>query len=316
MSLRRRLLGSYLVLAVAVLLVLEVPLGVLAARRERDGLRAQASQGATSLAVLAGEEFERSRGGDLSRLARRYEQQTDAEVLIVNNRGAPVISLTPSEREGTSDLAAETASALRGHTSLTSRSDEGKPVETAAVPVSDPNGSTRGAVVVSIPAHAAEHRIHLVFTGLVALAGAVMAAVVTLAWFLSRSIARPLVQLEAASRSLGEGDLATRVKETGPPELRAQARTFNRMADRLSELVDSQRRFVADASHQLRSPLTALRLRLENVDLENEASARHNLEQAGDEVVRLSRLVDGLLALARNEGSRPHRKPVHVSQIV
>ncbi len=316
MSLRRRLLGSYLLLAVAVLVVLEVPLGVLAARRERDGLRAQASQDATSLAVLAGEELEQASGADLTRLARRYEQQTRAEVLIVDRRGAPLISLTPAEREGTADLVTETASALHGRASSTSRTDEGKPVETAAVPVSDPGGSTAGAVVVSVPAGGAEHRIHLLVVGLVALATAVMAAVVVLAWLLSRSIARPLVTLEVASHRLGEGDLGTRVTETGPPELRSQARTFNRMADRLGELVDSQRRFVADASHQLRSPLTALRLRLENVDVNNRASARRNLEQAGEEVARLSRLVDGLLALARNEGSRPTRQIVDVDVIV
>ncbi len=52
----------------------------------------------------------------------------------------------------------------------------------------------------------------------------------------------------------------------GPPEVVALATTFNEMADRLDELVTSQRRFVADASHQLRTPLTALRLRLENLD--------------------------------------------------
>ena len=303
-------------LAVLVLLVLEVPLGFLAARRERDSLRAQATQNATSLAVLAGEELERSGARDLDRLARRYEQETRAEVLIVNRRGAPLIALTPSEREGTSDLAAETASALAGRKSVSSRTDERKPVETAAVPVVSPDGSTLGAVVVSVPAGAALHRVRLVVTGLAVLAAGVMASVVALAWTLSRSVARPLVSLELASRRLGEGDLETQVTETGPPELRSQARAFNRMADRLNELVDGQRRFVADASHQLRSPLTALRLRLENVDLDDRANAQRHLDQAGEEVARLSRVIDGLLTLARSEGSRPPRQRVEVDRVI
>ena len=65
----------------------------------------------------------------------------------------------------------------------------------------------------------------------------------------------------------------------------------------------SQEEFVADASHQLRTPLTALRLRLDNLDGDVNDSARPDLERALEEVERLSRLVDGLLALARAEVS-------------
>ena len=56
--------------------------------------------------------------------------------------------------------------------------------------------------------------------------------------------------------------------DSGPPQVRSLARQFNHMASRLAELVDAQSRFVADASHQLRSPLTALRLRLENLQVD------------------------------------------------
>ncbi|MDQ6697272.1 MAG: HAMP domain-containing histidine kinase [Actinomycetota bacterium] len=313
---RRRLLVSYLALAVVVLVVLEIPLGLLVTRRERDNLRTQASQDASSLAALAGEVLERSSGSDLDRLARRYEQQTHAEVLIVDRRGGPLIVLTPSEREGSADLATETASALKGRVSVTSRTDEGRPVESAARPIADPGGQRRGAVVVSIPSGAAHQRVRVVVDALAVLAAVVLAVAGIVAWLLSRSIAEPLARLEWATRHLGEGDLGTRVAEQGPPELRSLARGFNRMADRLDELVDSQRRFVADASHQLRSPLTALRLRLENVGANSDAKARRNLEQADEEVARLSHLVDGLLALARSEGSRPIRLPLDVDLII
>jgi len=89
------------------------------------------------------------------------------------------------------------------------------------------------------------------------------------------------------------------------------AATFNEMADRLDQLVAAQRRFVADASHQLRTPLTALRLRLENLD-----PATPTRDAALDETNRLSRIVDGLLALARAEGDQAERKPVDVGAVL
>ncbi len=92
----------------------------------------------------------------------------------------------------------------------------------------------------------------------------------------------------------------------------ALADTFNEMADRLDELVTSQRRFVADASHQLRTPLTALRLRLETLGPDSAATR----DAALDEVARLTRLVDGLLSLARAEGARPVREPVSVTAVL
>jgi signal transduction histidine kinase len=88
------------------------------------------------------------------------------------------------------------------------------------------------------------------------------------------------------------------------------AGTFNDMAARLEELVDAQARFVADASHQLRSPLTALRLRLENLPEGPDAEA------AVREVQRLARIVDGLLTLSRAEGNRPERRAMDAIAVI
>ena len=88
------------------------------------------------------------------------------------------------------------------------------------------------------------------------------------------------------------------------------------MADRLDELVTSQRRFVADASHQLRTPLTALRLRLENLDADDPSAVATTRDAALLETSRLTRLVDGLLALARAEGRRPERQDVDLAAVV
>src|SRR5690606_25599371 len=85
------------------------------------------------------------------------------------------------------------------------------------------------------------------------------------------------------------------------------------MAARLEQVVGSQEAFVADASHQLRTPLTALRLRIENAASDVEGAARHELLAALEETGRLSRLVDGLLALARADRVSPLQSATPVS---
>ncbi len=87
----------------------------------------------------------------------------------------------------------------------------------------------------------------------------------------------------------------------GPAELTVLAESFNATAARLEQLVGAQRAFVADASHQLRTPLAAMRLRLENLEADVHGAAAEDLEGALTEVSRLSRLVDGLLVLVRAE---------------
>jgi signal transduction histidine kinase len=87
------------------------------------------------------------------------------------------------------------------------------------------------------------------------------------------------------------------------------------MAERVHQLVETQRRFVADASHQLRTPLTALRLRLENLAASAGPPDVAELEAAEAETQRLARLVDGLLALSRAQDQRGSREPVDVMAV-
>ena len=80
------------------------------------------------------------------------------------------------------------------------------------------------------------------------------------------------------------------------------------MASEIARLLDAQQQFVADASHQLRTPLTALRLRLENLDARVAAADRPAVEAIIADLTRLSRLVDGLLMLARDDGGGPRHR--------
>jgi signal transduction histidine kinase len=144
---------------------------------------------------------------------------------------------------------------------------------------------------------------------LAAIAGIVLAGVSLLGLWVARGVARPLRKLEQAAVEFGSGRLDVRAPEEGPEDVRRLAREFNETAAKLERLLESQQAFVADASHELRTPMTALRLRLENMDAEEAAPALAEVE-------RLSRLVESLLALARADAADVRSEPVDVDAVL
>lgn len=115
---------------------------------------------------------------------------------------------------------------------------------------------------------------------------------------LGRSMVRPVVDLAAATEQLGEGDLSVSVEPDGPTELQAVGHAFNRLVQRTRGLLTAERESVADLSHRLRTPLTALRL-----DVEAGASTDELMES----VDRVERAVDSIISEAR----RPDRTAEH-----
>jgi signal transduction histidine kinase len=137
-----------------------------------------------------------------------------------------------------------------------------------------------------------------------------------LAFGLARWVSRPLKGLDAAAGKLADGNLEIRAKvESGPKELRRLGTTFNTMAGRLEALVHGNRAVIADVSHQLRTPLAALRLRLDLLAADTDPETGHELAGALDELARLSRLVDGLLTVARAENVVPVPAAVNVAEV-
>jgi signal transduction histidine kinase len=313
----RRLLLSYLALAVAILVVLEVPLAVLGARLERDVATSQGQKIATGLAIAAGEDFENQRQAGLATLALHYRQATGAEVTIVDSSGQRIVSSDADHDDDVLGAAIPLIrTALGGGLSSAVISDEGEPHVIAAAPIGAA-GSRTGAVLLSISAQTTTNRVHLLWVALAGFALVVLVAAFVVGRWMTSVLSRPLERLGRAVSAFGENNLEARADvHDGPAEVQTLAQQFNQMANRLTEAVRAQGRFVADASHQLRSPLTALRLRIENLEAGVPAADGEAVAAIGDEVQRLSRLVDGLITLGHADAVSPERSTVDVDQII
>ncbi|MET7616658.1 HAMP domain-containing sensor histidine kinase [Streptomyces sp. NPDC005408] len=130
---------------------------------------------------------------------------------------------------------------------------------------------------------------------------AAMLLAVGAAFRLTGWVLRPVRVLDAATHDIATGQLNSRVVASGgPPELRRLVRSFNEMADNVEEVLEQQRAFVADASHQLRNPLAALLLRIELLALEL-PEGNEEIASVRTEGKRLAQVLDDLLDLALAE---------------
>ncbi len=307
----KRLLFSYLGLALLVLLVLEVPLGIVNSRNERRDLTTKVERDVSFFASFAEEALESGNEATAATVAARdYSRRTGGRVVVVDGRGISVIDSDPPS-SGPRNFATrpEIATALRGNVATGTRHSNtlDQNLLYVAAPVSS-GAKVIGAVRITYPTSAVDSRVHRYWLMLLAVGGTVLAATALVGFRFARWVSSPLERLKRAAAEAGGGDLGARADETaGPPEVRSLARAFNAMIAEIEQLVRSQEEFVGDASHQLRTPLTALRLRLEVLADGIQESGRADLESALGEVERLSGLVDGLLALARAEISPPEQ---------
>ncbi|MEU3786319.1 HAMP domain-containing sensor histidine kinase [Streptomyces sp900129855] len=308
----RRLLLSYLVLALLVLAGLEIPLGYVYARGETARASQNVERDAAMLAEVTEEDIEKGQLDELPGVVGEHAARTGGRVVVTDKQGIVLADSDPAGRTGIS-LAGQPdiARALTNRSTVTTATDSaGADVLSATMPGS--SGTTvRGALRLTYPMDQVTARVHRIW-GALALAGAcVLAAVALVAFSMARWITRPLRTLEAATTQLADGHLAHPPDATtGPPELRSLAASFTRTATRLQQLLKGQQAFASEASHQLKTPLTALRLRLENFEPYLDPRAHGSLEEAVGEVERLGRMVQGLLALARLENTATTPEPV------
>jgi signal transduction histidine kinase len=297
----RRFVLAFLALTVFVLLILVVPLGISTSNRERDRLTLDLERDARVIGSFAEDTLEGIAEEDLQAVADDYAEKTGARAVIVNARGRVLGDSDPVEGAGNYRDRPEIADALGGEVAAGTRRSDTLDTDLlyVAVPVAS-GGEVHGAVRLTYPTTEVDERVKRVWLTLGGVATVSLLAAGVIAVALARSVTRPLRELQAAATALGAGDLSAHAPDDqGPPEVRALARAFNDTSRRLEELIGAQDAFVADASHQLRTPLTALRLRLENLEADAEPPTATELAAALEESDRMSRLVDGLLALAR-----------------
>ena len=315
----RRLVVTYFTITAFALASLAIPLGVTFAHREKDRLIFAIERDADAMATTVQSAVAQGKTPPKTAI-QTYASRTGGHVIVVDNRGVALLDTEypngPARDYSTRPeimqaLAGERVDGTRRSSTLNTS------LIYAAVPVSGGGDvGIQGAVRITYPSATLEARVRHTWGQLALLCLLVLCVVMAVGWALARGVTRPVRRLEDAANRVARGELATRVPEQrGPPEIQHLELAFNRMASEIARLVEAQQQFVADASHQLRTPLTALRLRLENLDTRVDAGDRPTVEALIADVTRLSRLVDGLLVLARDEAAALPRTTIDIAAV-
>jgi signal transduction histidine kinase len=182
-----------------------------------------------------------------------------------------------------------------------------------AVPVTD--GGRVAAVVRAASDHSAvTARIGWTWAAMLGLGALAVGATWLVARRQARRLAGPLEALSRTAQQLGAGDFTVRTEGTGIPEIDSAGNSLNSTAARLGDLVSRERAFSAAASHQLRTPLTGLRLGLETAVDARDADLRAAAVTAIEAADRLERTIDDLLSLTREPGREG--PPLDVADVV
>ncbi|MEO1064194.1 MAG: HAMP domain-containing sensor histidine kinase [Actinomycetota bacterium] len=297
----RRILAGYLIVTLVALLVLELPLAVIAAERERNEFADNTEEAAVAIANNYAQNFGDEFAIRITRnVARSEAARSQGRVVLLDAEQLVVIDTSPSL-----DLAEvielDVERAIEGVTATRVLDTPDGEQRFVTVPATN-SGEVVGVVLLGAPTGPTESRIQRIWLALFGLGLLVLAISAVVGWGIARSVARPIRRLQDATGRLADGDLDVKVDiGAAPADLREFAEVLQETTDRLRITLERQRSFLADASHQLRTPLTALRLRLENVEPAVAAEARDDLDAAIDETQRMTELVGQLLRLARAE---------------
>jgi|tagenome__1003787_1003787.scaffolds.fasta_scaffold20946773_3 signal transduction histidine kinase len=327
MSFRTRLVLAAAYLLGTVVLALEIPLALNVQRRATSELEASVLGNAALLAAQSADLVAAAGRRPAASTPAHRRLRTLLGDATVSDEGRVIVTdgrgrlLADSEGVGiagepyATDERPELTTAIVGGEVDTRRrhSDTlGDDLLLVTVPVVD-NQRVVGAVRVSEPMAAVTASVHGTWLRLALIGLAVIASGLALAWILAGTLARPLERLSAAAARLGQGELDTRVKPRGPRELVSLGDSFNQMAGALGANIAAQRDFIANASHQLRTPLTGVKLRLEAIR-DGGGPAAEQAARAESEVDRLNTLVDDLLSLARATSLETTGVPVDLAE--
>jgi two-component system, OmpR family, sensor kinase len=298
LSLRARLLAALAYVLVLAVVALLVPLVRSVRARVDAEVRTQALAQAELVAASA------PGTTDLAGLARRAGANVRGRVVIVGPRGRLRADSASAATLG-ADYSGrpEIRRALRGAVAQLQRASGtlGERILATAVPVVVA-GRPSGAVRVTQGVPAVHRAIDAATLGLTAIGGLVLVLGLAAGAVIAGQIAAPLRGLAGVARRVEAGEEEVRAVEEGSAEQRALARAFNDMTARVARTLGAQRQFVADASHQLRTPLAGLRLRLEEAAVAaGNGPARRQIAGALGEVDRMASIVGELLVLSEAE---------------
>lgn len=263
---------------------------------ERSAMLLSWGQAAAGLAA-------ESSDGELTLALYRFHQQSGIRPVVVDQGGVVVADISdPSPLLGVQLTHPEIVSALSGQPLTgTRRLAGGEWVMYGGVPVVR-NGGQSGAVLVSADIAAVRQAQRDLTRQLLLVAGGMEVLAVVLGMLVARQLSQPLVRLRAAVSRLAGGSLDTRVEPSGSRELLDLGDGFNRMSAELGRLDQQRRAFVADASHELRTPVASIRALADALLTDRRgdlAVYKEHLADIVQECDRAGRLVSRLLELAR-----------------
>jgi signal transduction histidine kinase len=315
---RRRLLFAYLLMLAAVLVAVAVPYATSTATRDTQAVFIDQLNDTARFASLAEPAL---RSGETVMLAAeltRYDELYGVGAAVLDINREIITTSRAALPLGDDAVQAKIDAGLSGERSGIDQVVW--PWEREPLVLVEPVG--RGGEVIGVALTVAETEdlraqiigqwSLLATIGVVAMGLATLAAVGLARWTL-----RPVHDLDTVAHDISAGTLDARVPENeGPTELRRLAGSFNTMADTVTGALTRQRAFVSHASHQLRTPLGVLRLRLENLveHLRPSGDREHRLAVA--ETARLAGILSGLLALARAEGAELDLVAVDLDTVV
>ena len=307
-----RLVAALLSLTIVVLAVQDIPLIQYLRTVETDRITTALERDSFVIAGRAEETLETSSPEGLEYVQAaitKYGLESGARVIVLDINGVAIADSESPELIGTSFLSRpEIVEALAGSVSIGRRFSTTVNQELLYVAVPIINGpQTLGVVRITFPASVVDDAVNERLEGISSVAGITLLVSVLVALLLALGITRRLSNLKNVTEEFTKGNYKVRAEiNGGAPEIRSLARSFNAMADQLDKLITEQKAFAGDASHQLRTPLTALQLRLERATemlASDPAGAAERIEAAMVETDRLQRLVEGLLVLSRSESA-------------
>jgi signal transduction histidine kinase len=289
-TLRRRILTATLAVSAVATVAFGVPLGVVLTRMERERTVLRLEREASEvLAQVPDEQLTGSRPFVLPAPLVRDDTRDGTRIGVYGGDGARLSGTGPAQ----SDLARRATLGVREQSGW----------ENDELVVAEPLRADRpgyAAIRVAVPRDTVTEEVWESSALMAGLAVLVLAVAGGVAFALARRLTRPLESLAVDARQLGDGDFTVRPQRSHTAEIDDVGQALDATARRLGALLERERAFTADASHQIRTPLTALRLTLEAAPVTPGSDLVEVCADAVTELDRLEETVDHLLAVARD----------------